>query len=185
MLNLYPVNMDKRKVIIYTDGACSGNPGPGGWAAVVMYENKSVFIKKRISGGEENTTNNKMELKAVINGLKMLKISCKVIVHTDSQYIKQGITEWINKWKTNGWKTADKKPVKNRELWQELDEVALQHDINWKWVRAHNGNMYNEEADRLARKESKNLKYRDCEVKKSPKNRGNSKFHRLGGVLWQ
>ncbi len=92
-----------------------------------------------------------LELKAVINGLKMLKVSCKVILHTDSRYTKQGITEWINKWKVNGWKTADKKPVKNRELWQELDEVALQHDINWKWVRAHNGNMYNEEADRLAR----------------------------------
>ncbi len=130
---------EKKKVTIYTDGACSGNPGPGGWAAVVMYENKSVFIKKRISGGEENTTNNKMELKAVINGLKMLKISCEVILHTDSLYVKQGITEWISKWKTNGWRTATKKPVKNMELWKELDEAALRHDVNWKWVRAHNG----------------------------------------------
>ncbi len=101
-----------------------------------MYENKSVFIKKRISGGEENTTNNK---RAVINGLKMLKISCEVILHTDSLYVKQGITEWISKWKANGWKTATKKPVKNMELWKELDEVALQHDVSWKWVRAHNG----------------------------------------------
>jgi len=110
MLNPYPVSMGKKKkVTIYTDGACSGNPGPGGWAAVVMYENKSVFIKKRISGGEENTTNNKMELKAVINGLKMLKVSCKVALHTDSLYIKQGITEWINKWKINGWRTATSK----------------------------------------------------------------------------
>ncbi|WP_370273166.1 ribonuclease HI [Wolbachia endosymbiont of Oedothorax gibbosus] len=157
---------EKKKVTIYTDGACSGNPGPGGWAAVVMYENKSVFIKKRISGGEENTTNNKMELKAVINGLKMLKISCKVILHTDSLYIKQGITEWINKWKINGWRTANKSPVKNMELWKELDEVALHHDINWKWVRAHNGNTYNEEADRLARKETKTQKLQDHQKKR-------------------
>ncbi len=99
-----------------------------------------IKVKKRISGGEENTTNNKMELKAVINGLKMLKISCRVIVHTDSQYIKQGITGWINKWRTNGWKTANKKSVKNVELWKELDEIVLQHDINWKWVKAHSGN---------------------------------------------
>ncbi|XP_076279066.1 ribonuclease H-like [Lasioglossum baleicum] len=152
----------------YTDGAHSGNPGPGGWAAVLMHENKRVFIKKRISGVEENITNNKMELEAVINGLKMLKISCKVTL----------IVSILNK-------TADKKQVKNRELWQELDEVALQHDINWKWIRAHNGNMYNEEADRLARKESKKLKYRHCEAKKPPKNRGSSKFHRLDGMLWQ
>nr|CAH7769528.1 unnamed protein product [Callosobruchus chinensis] len=133
----------------------------------------------------EVKTNNKMELKAVINGLKMLKVSCKVVLHTDSQYIKQGITEWINKWRTNGWKTANKKSVKNVELWKELDEIVLQHDINWKWVKAHSGNTYNEEADRLARKESKKLKYRDCEIKKSQKNRGSSKFHRLEGVLWQ
>ncbi|MDR1139104.1 MAG: ribonuclease HI [Rickettsiales bacterium] len=150
--------MDKKRVIIYTDGACSGNPGPGGWAAIMIHKNESIFIKKRISGGEENTTNNKMELKAVINGLKMLKISCKVILHTDSLYVKKGITEWINKWKINGWKTADKKAVKNMELWQELDEVAVQHVIDWRWVKAHDGNVHNEEADRLARKETKKLK---------------------------
>jgi len=159
--------MNKKRVIIYTDGACSGNPGPGGWAAVMMYENKSIFIKKRISGGEENTTNNKMELKAVINGLKMLKISCNVILHTDSLYVKQGITKWINKWKINGWKTSNKKAVKNMELWKELDEVAVQHDVNWKWVKAHDGNVHNEEADRLARKETKKLKCRNHETQKA------------------
>lgn len=157
--------MDKKKVIIYTDGACSENPGPGGWAAVLMYSG-DISSKKSISGGQRNTTNNQMELKAVINGLKALKVQCKVILYTDSLYIKNGITEWINKWKVNGWRTADKKPVKNIELWKELDTVALQHDIDWRWVKAHNGNRYNEEADRLARKETKKLKYRDFDKAK-------------------
>lgn len=140
--------MNKKEVIIYTDGACSGNPGPGGWAAILLFQSQ----RKEIFGREENTTNNKMELIAVINGLKALQTFCSVDLYTDSLYIKNGITEWINKWKVNGWKTSNKKPVKNMELWKELDDVANQHYINWKWVKAHNGDKYNEEADMLARK---------------------------------
>nr|WP_280524749.1 ribonuclease HI [Wolbachia pipientis] len=181
---------EKKKVTIYTDGACSGNPGPGGWAAILMYHNESISSKKSISGGERDTTNNKMELKAVINGLKVLKTSCRVVLYTDSLYIKQGITEWINKWKVNGWRTADKKPVKNMELWKELDEIALQHDINWKWVKAHNGNMYNEQADRLARKATKKLKYRNYEIQRHQKRDINLKqmkgiFYFQSKILWQ
>ncbi|MDN5247638.1 MAG: ribonuclease HI [Wolbachia endosymbiont of Tyrophagus putrescentiae] len=140
--------MNTKEVTIYTDGACSGNPGDGGWAAVILYRDQ----RKDIYGREKNTTNNQMELMAVINGLKALKTSCTVNLYTDSLYIKKGITEWINKWKTNGWKTSNKKPVKNMELWKELDNIASQHRINWEWVKAHNGNKYNEEADTLARK---------------------------------
>lgn len=140
--------MKKKEVIIYTDGACSGNPGPGGWAAILLFQSK----RKDIFGREENTTNNKMELIAVINGLKALQTFCSVDLYTDSLYIKNGITEWINKWKVNGWKTSNKKPVKNMELWKELDDIANQHYINWKWVKAHNDDQYNEEADMLARK---------------------------------
>ncbi|QJT94975.1 ribonuclease HI [Wolbachia endosymbiont of Diaphorina citri] len=140
--------MNKKEVTIYTDGACLGSPGLGGWAAIILFQNH----RKNIFGREENTTNNKMELKAVINGLKALKFPCNVNLYTDSLYVKYGMTEWINKWKMNGWKTSNKKSVKNIELWKELDNVALQHEINWKWVKAHNGNKYNEEADSLARK---------------------------------
>ncbi|WP_253299783.1 ribonuclease HI [Wolbachia endosymbiont of Chironomus riparius] len=140
--------MVKKEVTIYTDGACSGNPGPGGWAAVILLPTQ----RENIFGSEENTTNNKMELMAVINGLKALKTSCNINLYTDSTYIKNGITEWINKWRINGWKTSNKKPVKNTELWKELYSVSLQHQINWHWVKAHNGDKYNEEADFLARK---------------------------------
>ncbi|BDG75698.1 ribonuclease H [Wolbachia endosymbiont of Culex quinquefasciatus JHB] len=140
--------MKKKEVTIYTDGACSGNPGTGGWAAIILFQNH----RKNICGREENTTNNKMELTAVINGLKVLKFPCNISLYTDSLYIKYGITEWINKWKMNGWKTSNKKSVKNIELWKELDNAALQHEINWNWVKAHNGDKYNEEADILARK---------------------------------
>lgn len=140
--------MNKKEVIIYTDGACSGNPGIGGWAAIILFQNH----RKNICGREESTTNNKMELTAVINGLKALKFSCNINLYTDSLYVKNGITEWISKWKMNGWKTSDKKSVKNMELWKELDNVASQHEISWKWVKAHNGDKYNEEADSLARK---------------------------------
>ncbi|MHC3897746.1 UNVERIFIED_CONTAM: ribonuclease HI [Wolbachia endosymbiont of Nasonia longicornis] len=140
--------MNKKEVTIYTDGACLGNPGLGGWAAIILFQNH----RKNIFGREENTTNNKMELTAVINGLKTLKFPCNINLYTDSLYVKHGITEWINKWKMNGWKTSNKKSVKNIELWKELDNVALQHEINWKWVKAHNGDKYNEEADSLARK---------------------------------
>lgn len=139
--------MSKKKVIIYTDGACSGNPGVGGWSAIMLFQDH----RKDLCGREENTTNNKMELTAVINGLKALKISCNIILYTDSLYVKHGITKWIHTWKTNGWRTSNKKSVKNMELWQELDKYAAQHEIDWKWVRGHNGDKYNEEADRLAR----------------------------------
>ncbi|MDR2548451.1 MAG: ribonuclease HI [Rickettsiales bacterium] len=140
--------MNKKEVTIYTDGACLGNPGAGGWAAIILFQNH----RKDVYGREENTTNNKMELTAVINGLKALKFSCNINLYTDSLYVKYGITEWINKWKVNGWKTSNKKSVKNMELWKELDDIASQHEINWRWVKAHNGDKYNEEADSLARK---------------------------------
>ncbi|QOD38206.1 ribonuclease HI [Candidatus Wolbachia massiliensis] len=140
--------MNKKEVTIYTDGACFGNPGTGGWAAIILFQNH----RKDIYGREENTTNNKMELTAVINALKALKFSCNVSLYTDSLYVRDGITEWINKWKINGWKTGNKKSVKNVELWKELDNVASQHEINWKWVKAHNGDKHNEEADSLAKK---------------------------------
>lgn len=131
---------------IYTDGACSGNPGKGGWGAVLLYREH----KKEISGYQESTTNNQMELKAAIEGLKAIKKSSKIIIHTDSKYVMEGITSWIEGWKKNGWKNSHKKPVKNIELWQELDELVSKHDIKWKWVKGHSGNKYNEIADSLA-----------------------------------
>ncbi|NUY39504.1 ribonuclease HI [Wolbachia endosymbiont of Litomosoides brasiliensis] len=140
--------MSRKEVTIYTDGACSGNPGTGGWAAIILFQD----YRKDVYGREENTTNNKMELTAVINGLKALKFSCNINLYTDSLYVKYGIVEWINKWKMNGWKASSKKSVKNMELWKKLDDIASQHKINWEWVKAHNGNKHNEEADSLARK---------------------------------
>jgi ribonuclease HI len=134
-------------VTIYTDGACSGNPGPGGWGAVLIYGDK----EKELSGGERETTNNRMELMAAIEALRSLKTSCKVDLFTDSNYVRDGIQKWIHGWKKNGWKTADKKPVKNMELWQELEAETHQHDITWHWVKGHNGDVRNEQADALAR----------------------------------
>lgn len=132
---------------IYTDGACSGNPGPGGWGAVLLYKEHS----KEISGGEKDTTNNRMELKAVIEALRAVKKSAAdIVVYTDSKYVQHGISEWIHSWKKNGWKNAGKKPIKNADLWKELDEEAAKHNIKWMWVRGHNGNKYNEIADKLA-----------------------------------
>lgn len=131
---------------IYTDGACSGNPGKGGWGAVLLYREH----KKEISGYQESTTNNQMELKAAIEGLKAIKKSSKIIIHTDSKYVMEGITNWIEGWKKNGWKTSHKKPVKNVELWQELDLFVSKHEVSWKWVKGHSGNKYNEIADLLA-----------------------------------
>jgi ribonuclease HI len=133
-------------VEIYTDGACSGNPGPGGWGAVLLYKEH----QKDLSGHKDDTTNNQMELKAVIEGLKALKKKMKVVVYTDSFYVKDGITKWIFNWKKNGWKSANKKPVKNVELWKELDEAARNFDVEWKWVKGHSGNKYNDIADQLA-----------------------------------
>jgi ribonuclease HI len=134
-------------VDIWTDGACSGNPGPGGWGAILL----AGEHRKEIHGGEADTTNNRMELMAAIMALEALKKPCKVIMHVDSQYVRQGITGWIHGWKKNGWKTADKKPVKNAELWQRLDEARRMHEIEWLWVKGHAGDPENERADELAR----------------------------------
>jgi ribonuclease HI len=139
--------MTKGSVVIYTDGACSGNPGPGGWGALLNY-NGTV---KELHGGEKDTTNNRMELRAAIEALSALKRSCTVEMHVDSQYVKDGITKWIHGWKKNGWKTADKKPVKNAELWQALDAAIARHTISWHWVKGHAGHPENERADELAR----------------------------------
>lgn len=137
----------KHHVVIYSDGACSGNPGPGGWGAVLM----SGPHRKEIKGGENPTTNNRMELMAAISALEALKGPSSVELHTDSQYVKNGIEGWIHGWKRNGWKTADKKPVKNAELWQRLDAAAKRHKISWHWVKGHAGHEHNERADELAR----------------------------------
>ena len=135
-------------VELYTDGACSGNPGPGGWGAILRHKT----TEKELCGGEPDTTNNRMEMTAVIEGLKALKRACKVAVYTDSQYVQKGITEWIWGWKKRGWKTADNKPVKNAELWQLLDKEASRHKVTWHWVKGHAGHPENERADALARK---------------------------------
>ena len=133
-------------VEIFTDGACKGNPGRGGWGALLRFGTQ----EKELFGGEALTTNNRMELTAVIRALEALNKRCKVRVHTDSQYVQKGISEWMSGWKKRGWKTADKKPVKNVDLWLELDQLATQHDIEWLWVRGHSGHEGNEHADRLA-----------------------------------
>ena len=134
-------------VTIYTDGACSGNPGPGGWGAILIYGEH----RKELNGGESNTTNNRMELTAAIEALNALKRPCKVDLYTDSVYVRDGITKWIHGWKRNGWRTADKKPVKNAELWQTLDQALGRHEIDWHWVKGHAGHPENERADELAR----------------------------------
>lgn len=133
-------------VEIYTDGACSGNPGPGGWGALLLYGEH----EKEISGGELETTNNRMELTAAIEALGLLKRPCTVNLHTDSTYVRDGITKWIHGWKAKGWKTANKKPVKNADLWQALDAAVKRHDIEWIWVKGHAGDPGNERADALA-----------------------------------
>jgi ribonuclease HI len=134
-------------VEIFTDGACSGNPGPGGWGAIL----RSGGHEKEIFGGERLTTNNRMELMAAIRALEALKKPCTVVLYTDSRYVMDGLTKWLPRWKRNGWKTTDKKPVKNGELWRALDEAASRHDVVWRWVRGHAGHLENERADALAR----------------------------------
>jgi ribonuclease HI len=134
------------KVEIYTDGACKGNPGPGGWGALLI----AGEHVKELFGGEPNTTNNRMELRAVIEALGALKRPCEVVVHTDSQYVQKGISEWIHGWKARGWKTAAKEPVKNADLWRALDAAQAQHNIQWRWVKGHAGHDGNERADQLA-----------------------------------
>jgi ribonuclease HI len=131
---------------IYTDGACKGNPGPGGWGALLDYEGKI----KEINGYSANTTNNIMELTAVIKSLKELNRPCNIIITTDSNYVKNGITKWIHNWKKNGWKTANKKPVKNKELWENLDSLTKSHTIDWQWIKGHSGHPENERVDTLA-----------------------------------
>ena len=136
-----------KQVEIFTDGACSGNPGPGGWGAILRYGE----AEKELSGGEAHTTNNRMELMAAIAALEALKNPCRVMLHTDSVYLKDGITKWITNWKRNGWRTASKAPVKNAELWQRLEESLGTHEIHWVWVKGHAGHPENERADELAR----------------------------------
>ena len=136
-----------RRVIIHTDGACSGNPGPGGWGAILQWGDH----RRELKGGENHTTNNRMELMGAISALEALKRPCEVEIHTDSQYLRQGITEWIHGWKRNGWRTGEKKPVKNVDLWQRLDAAAARHRMHWHWVRGHAGHDLNERADQLAR----------------------------------
>lgn len=136
-----------KEVVIYTDGACKGNPGPGGWGALLQ----SGGHEREIFGGEPHTTNNRMELTAVIRALQALTASCPVAIHTDSQYVKNGIETWIHGWRRNGWKTADRKPVKNADLWRELAALAAGHAVTWHWVRGHAGHAENERVDALAR----------------------------------
>jgi ribonuclease HI len=143
-----------RRVVVHTDGACSGNPGPGGWGAILQWGDHTRELK----GGEAHTTNNRMELTAAIMALETLKRPCVVDLHTDSEYLRQGITGWIKNWKRNGWKTADRKPVKNVDLWQRLDAALSQHQIRWHWVRGHAGHDLNERADELARSAIAELK---------------------------
>ena len=136
------------EIKIYTDGACVGNPGPGGWAAIIVFGDE----KKELFGGEKITTNNRMELTAAIKALQHFKNSEELILVTDSKYVKDGIQSWMANWKKNGWKTVSKKPVKNKELWLDLDSEITKHNINWEWVKGHTGDIYNEKADSLARR---------------------------------
>jgi ribonuclease HI len=135
-----------KQITIYTDGACKGNPGPGGWGALLQYGDK----RRELKGGELATTNNRMELRAAIEALNALKETCRVTLFTDSVYVMQGLTQWLPNWKRRGWKTADNKPVKNQDLWQALDAAVQRHQIDWRWVKGHNGDPGNEAADRLA-----------------------------------
>jgi ribonuclease HI len=146
--------MSENIVVIYTDGACSGNPGPGGWGALLRYNGTT----KELSGGEAQTTNNRMELTAAIMAINSLKRRSSVELHTDSTYVKDGITKWMAGWKRNGWKTAARKPVKNKDLWLALDEAIAQHQVIWKWVKGHAGDPGNEKADELANEGMKEFK---------------------------
>lgn len=144
-----------KKVTIYTDGACSGNPGPGGWAALLRHGDK----EKEISGGEKLTTNNRMELTAALKALKALKSGCEVELYTDSTYVMKGMSEWVKGWMAKGWRTADKKPVKNADLWQALVDEAKRHHVSWHWVKAHNGHPENDRVDALAVQRSLEFRY--------------------------
>ena len=143
------VDSSMKSVRIFTDGSCRGNPGPGGWAALLRYKD----AEKELAGFEDHTTNNRMELRAVVEALRALKEPCRVSLCTDSMYLRDGITKWIHNWKRNGWKTSAKEPVKNRDLWVALDEAAQRHQVDWKWVRGHAGHPENERCDRLAKEQ--------------------------------
>ena len=146
--------MNEKIIInIWTDGACSGNPGPGGWGALIKYDNST----KEISGSEKNTTNNRMEMMAVIEALKYVDTESKINLYTDSKYVKEGITNWITGWKKNNWKNSKKKDVKNKDLWVELDTLSQKHNISWNWVKGHSGNIENDIADKLATEAIKDL----------------------------
>ena len=144
----------KQIVEIFTDGACSGNPGPGGWGAILRFGT----VEKELNGSEEQTTNNRMELMAAIRAIEAVKRPCEIHLHTDSEYLRQGITTWIHSWKKRGWKTADKKPVKNVDLWQRLEAAIETHHVKWHWVKGHSGHAENERADELARLAIRQLK---------------------------
>ena len=146
-----------RSVKAYTDGACSGNPGPGGWGVVLQFGDH----ERELKGGESDTTNNRMELTAAIEALKALKEPCHIALTTDSTYVKDGITKWLSNWKRNGWKTAAKKPVKNQDLWQQLEDCVAQHTVEWLWVKGHSGHQENERADTLANEGMSALKRND------------------------
>jgi ribonuclease HI len=141
-------------VHVFTDGACLGNPGPGGWAALLRYGTR----EKELAGGEADTTNNRMELMAAIAGIEALKRACTVVVTTDSEYVKRGVQEWLPRWQANGWMTSDKKPVKNRDLWERLAAALASHDVRWHWVRGHAGHSENERVDRLAREVAQKIR---------------------------
>ena len=141
-------------VSIFTDGACKGNPGPGGWGAILRYGE----AEKQLFGGERDTTNNRMELRAAIEALSILNRRCEVVLTTDSQYVRKGVTQWLKNWKRNGWKTANKAPVKNADLWQQLDQLIAGHSIDWRWVKGHSGHPENELADQLANRGVKELR---------------------------
>jgi ribonuclease HI len=150
---------DRAEVEIFTDGACSGNPGPGGWGTILRIKEAKVGSREReLSGGDPATTNNRMELMAAIQGLEVLKRPCRVHLFTDSTYVRDGVTKWIHGWKKNGWRTADKKPVKNVELWQRLDAARAPHQVDWIWVKGHSGHAENERADQLARDEIEKMR---------------------------
>ncbi len=147
------IDMTENRVEIFTDGACRGNPGPGGWGAILRFAGKETQIK----GAVKETTNNRMELQAVISALEKLTKSCAVHVTTDSRYVMDGIQQWLANWKKNGWKTAAKKPVKNEDLWKQLDKLVEQHDVTWEWVKGHSGHVENEQVDQLANEAIDNL----------------------------
>ncbi len=150
----------KPEVVIFTDGACRGNPGPGGWGALLKFG----AHEREIFGGEAATTNNRMELTAAIEALETLKRACSVELHTDSQYLRLGVSEWLSQWKARGWRTAAKKAVKNEDLWRRLDEARARHAVDWRWVKGHAGHPLNERADRLARRGMEELEARQAEA---------------------